>query len=138
MNASFAQNGSGLVAAAQELEANVLQNCQELNVILTSGQKCCAEIHRYFEADPLDVPVKAVLDAILILKKTISFIAEKATNAEQKLSTLKHEFWQESLFPTLTSCCFNEKYVFLHANCIIFCFFLISFFLPTIVSHLTI
>ena len=111
MNATSVQNGGGLVAATQALEASVVQNGQDLEVILTLAQKCCAEIHRYFETTPQDVPLKASLDAILVLKRVISIIAERATTAEQKLSTLKHEFWQTSLFPTLKSCCFNEKCV---------------------------
>lgn len=112
MNGTSVQNEGGLLAATQELETILLQNGQDVEVILSLGQNCCAEIHRYFESSPQGVPVKAVLDSILVLKRAISCIAEKATTSEQKLSTLKHEFWHKSLYPTITSCCFNEKYVF--------------------------
>ncbi|KAG7669431.1 hypothetical protein Ndes2526B_g05761 [Nannochloris sp. 'desiccata'] len=110
MNVTSIQNGGGLVAATQELEASVAQNGQNQEVILTLGQNCCAEIHRYFEIYPCTVPVKAVLDAILVLKRALSSIAARATTAEQKLSTLDHQFWHVSLFPTLKSCCFDEKW----------------------------
>jgi hypothetical protein len=111
MNATSIQNGGGLVAATLELEASVAQNGQNQEVILALGQTCCAEIQKYFEADPQNIPVKGVLVAILVLKRAISSIASRATTAEQKLATLNHEFWHVSLFPTIKSCCFNEKCV---------------------------
>jgi len=109
MDATSIRNGGGLVAAAQELEASSAQNGQNQEVILTLTGTCCAEIQKYFEINPQNIPVKGVLDAILVLRRAISSIASRATTAEQKLSTLNHEFWHMSLFPTIKSCCFNEK-----------------------------
>lgn len=97
-----------LTAAEQQLQS-VLNGSHSIEVIGTAIQTCCAEISSYFGVENQNIPPRAVVDVMGTLKSALNFIAQQAATPEDTLSALRADFWEQSLFPTIDSSCFNEK-----------------------------